>query len=63
MRGKAGGRAQVSGALSACTYPSNNLIAEWPKGPTDQVVMFGAHLDSVSAGPGINDNGSGWRRC
>ncbi|MFI7282724.1 M28 family peptidase [Micromonospora chersina] len=44
---------------SACTYPSNNLIAEWPQGPADQVVMFGAHLDSVSAGPGINDNGSG----
>ncbi|MEH1056696.1 M28 family peptidase [Micromonospora sp. CPCC 206171] len=44
---------------SSCTYPSNNLIAEWPQGPADQVVMFGAHLDSVSAGPGINDNGSG----
>ncbi|MEU4401552.1 M28 family peptidase [Micromonospora orduensis] len=44
---------------SSCTYPSNNLIAEWPGGPTDQVVMFGAHLDGVSAGPGINDNGTG----
>ncbi|MBO4206783.1 M28 family peptidase [Micromonospora echinofusca] len=44
---------------SDCTYPSNNLIAEWPGGPADQVVMFGAHLDGVSAGPGINDNGSG----
>ncbi|PGH45477.1 aminopeptidase [Micromonospora sp. WMMA1996] len=44
---------------TTCTYPGSNLIAEWPQGPTDQVVMFGAHLDSVSAGPGINDNGSG----
>ncbi|MET8233907.1 M28 family peptidase [Micromonospora sp. NPDC005298] len=44
---------------SSCTYPSNNLIAEWPGGPADQVVMFGAHLDGVSAGPGINDNGTG----
>ncbi|MGW0897967.1 M28 family peptidase [Streptomyces goshikiensis] len=44
---------------TSCTYPSNNLIADWPGGPADQVVMFGAHLDSVSAGPGINDNGSG----
>ncbi|MGW7453645.1 M28 family peptidase [Streptomyces sp. NPDC054787] len=44
---------------SSCTYPSNNLIADWPGGPADQVVMFGAHLDGVSAGPGINDNGSG----
>ncbi|WFE99004.1 M28 family peptidase [Micromonospora sp. WMMD964] len=44
---------------SSCRYPSNNLIAEWPGGPADQVVMFGAHLDGVSAGPGINDNATG----
>ncbi|MFC0844483.1 M28 family peptidase [Streptomyces noboritoensis] len=44
---------------TSCTYPSNNLIADWPGGPADQVIMLGAHLDSVSAGPGINDNGSG----
>ncbi|MFT2014858.1 M28 family peptidase [Streptomyces sp. 796.1] len=36
-----------------------NLIAEWPKGDDSKVYMFGAHLDGVSAGPGINDNGSG----
>ncbi|MET9629678.1 M28 family peptidase [Lentzea sp. NPDC006480] len=36
-----------------------NLIAEWPGGDANNVFMFGAHLDSVSAGPGINDNGSG----
>ena len=36
-----------------------NLIADWPGGDPDNVVMAGAHLDSVSAGPGINDNGSG----
>ncbi len=44
---------------TSCTYRSNNLIADWPGGPADQVVMFGAHLDGVSAGPGINDNASG----
>ncbi|MBY8870417.1 M28 family peptidase [Micromonospora sp. PLK6-60] len=44
---------------TSCTYPGSNLIAEWPQGPADQVVMFGAHLDGVAAGPGINDNGSG----
>ncbi|WP_330441038.1 M28 family peptidase [Micromonospora sp. NBC_00821] len=44
---------------SSCRYPSNNLIAEWPGGPADQVVMFGAHLDGVAAGPGINDNATG----
>ncbi|GII67452.1 aminopeptidase [Sphaerisporangium krabiense] len=36
-----------------------NLIADWPGGDENQVIMAGAHLDSVSAGPGINDNGSG----
>ncbi|MGO4750531.1 M20/M25/M40 family metallo-hydrolase, partial [Streptomyces sp. 2MCAF27] len=36
-----------------------NLIADWPGGDADNVVFAGAHLDSVTAGPGINDNGSG----
>ncbi|MFF4985059.1 M28 family metallopeptidase [Streptomyces sp. NPDC001046] len=36
-----------------------NLVADWPGGDTSQVVMAGSHLDSVSSGPGINDNGSG----
>ncbi len=36
-----------------------NLIADWPGGDTSDILMTGAHLDSVTAGPGINDNGSG----
>ncbi|EFL34179.1 aminopeptidase [Streptomyces viridochromogenes DSM 40736] len=36
-----------------------NLVADWPGGDTSQVVMAGSHLDSVTSGPGINDNGSG----
>ncbi|MDQ1038085.1 aminopeptidase S [Streptomyces sp. V3I8] len=36
-----------------------NLIADWPGGDANQVVMSGSHLDSVTAGAGINDNGSG----
>ncbi len=36
-----------------------NLIADWPGGDANQVIMAGSHLDSVTAGPGINDNGSG----
>jgi Zn-dependent M28 family amino/carboxypeptidase len=36
-----------------------NVIAELPGTSDDNVVMAGAHLDSVPAGPGINDNGSG----
>ena len=40
----------------ATTY---NVLAESKSGNPDNVVMIGAHLDSVNAGPGINDNGSG----
>ncbi|GAA1802061.1 M28 family metallopeptidase [Agromyces neolithicus] len=39
--------------------PQRNVIAELPGKNDDNVVMAGAHLDSVQAGPGINDNGSG----
>ncbi len=36
-----------------------NLIADWPGGDPNQILMAGSHLDSVSSGAGINDNGSG----
>ncbi|WP_447007770.1 M28 family metallopeptidase [Saccharothrix isguenensis] len=36
-----------------------NLIADWPGGDPNNVLMLGGHLDSVSSGPGINDNGTG----
>ena len=38
---------------------SFNVIGELAGKTNDNVVMAGAHLDSVPAGPGINDNGSG----
>ncbi len=38
---------------------ARNVIAQTTTGSTDNVVMTGAHLDSVPEGPGINDNGSG----
>jgi Zn-dependent M28 family amino/carboxypeptidase len=41
------------------TRPTTNVIAETDQGRDDNVVMLGAHLDSVTEGPGINDNGSG----
>ena len=37
----------------------NNVLAESQGGDPNNVVMAGAHLDSVIRGPGINDNGSG----
>jgi Zn-dependent M28 family amino/carboxypeptidase len=41
------------------TRTTRNIIADSPTGSADRVVVVGAHLDSVIAGPGINDNGSG----
>ena len=45
-------------AFDARGVPSANLIAD-RLGSSDDVIVVGAHLDSVVAGPGINDNGSG----
>ncbi|MER7277916.1 M28 family peptidase [Dactylosporangium sp. NPDC000244] len=61
IKGKlqAAGYTVAEQTCTSCTYRANNLIADWPGGPSDQITMLGAHLDSVAAGPGINDNGSG----
>jgi Zn-dependent M28 family amino/carboxypeptidase len=56
-----------SGAVSlhvvvdATTTPHTefNVIADSRKGDPDRTIIVGGHLDSVEAGPGINDNGSG----
>jgi Zn-dependent M28 family amino/carboxypeptidase len=45
--------------LPAETRTDFNVIAELQGRNDDNVVMAGAHLDSVIEGPGINDNGSG----
>ena len=42
-----------------CTEPDESVIADWPGGDESKTIMFGAHLDSVEEGPGIEDNGSG----
>ena len=46
----------VSPAQNITQY---NVIAESRDGDPNNIVMAGAHLDSVQRGPGINDNGSG----
>ncbi|WP_436740356.1 M28 family peptidase [Streptomyces sp. BBFR102] len=38
---------------------TDNLLAETRGGSADRAVTLGAHLDSVTEGAGINDNGSG----
>ncbi|KAF2033562.1 leupeptin-inactivating enzyme 1 precursor [Setomelanomma holmii] len=45
-----------SEAKLATTY---NVIAETKAGDHDNVIHVSGHSDSVTAGPGINDNGSG----
>jgi len=41
------------------TLTTRNVIADSSGGDPDNVIVVGAHLDSVIDGPGINDNGSG----
>ncbi len=45
--------------LPAEKRTDHNVIAELPGKNKGNVVMAGSHLDSVTEGPGINDNGSG----
>ncbi|KAJ4159401.1 uncharacterized protein LMH87_008303 [Akanthomyces muscarius] len=41
------------------TVLTKNVIAQTTAGDPDHCVMLGGHSDSVEAGPGINDDGSG----
>ena len=36
-----------------------NVIADTLTGDPESIVVVGSHLDSVPAGPGMNDDGSG----
>ena len=55
---QAGSTARVE-VIPSETRTDVNVIAEKPGARPNNVVMAGAHLDSVTEGPGINDNGSG----
>ncbi|GAB1321093.1 Peptide hydrolase [Madurella fahalii] len=41
------------------TRTTQNVFVETLDGDPENVIMLGAHLDSVQAGPGVNDDGSG----
>ena len=41
------------------TIQTTNIIAQTTAGDPDNCVMLGGHSDSVTEGPGINDDGSG----
>jgi Zn-dependent M28 family amino/carboxypeptidase len=55
----AGTRISISSDNLSQELTTRNVIAESKTGNANNIVMSGAHLDSVIDGPGINDNGSG----
>ena len=59
LAGRAGTPVNLVLATTVDERRSRNVVAQTTTGNPDNVVMAGAHLDSVPAGPGINDNGSG----
>ena len=54
----AGAEARVMLTARTEQRPTRSVIGELP-GSSGEVVMLGAHLDSVVDGPGMNDDGSG----
>ncbi|MEV6241639.1 M28 family metallopeptidase [Lentzea sp. NPDC051838] len=59
LASKAGAAITVDMRYHLETRTQRNVVAQTRTGRTNNVVMAGAHLDSVEVGPGINDNGSG----
>ncbi len=55
----AGAAANIVARTESGQRTAVNVIAETRWGRANNVVMLGAHLDSVAEGPGVNDNGSG----
>ncbi|MEB3984084.1 M28 family metallopeptidase [Mycobacterium sp. 663a-19] len=53
------GRATIKLNAHIQSFKARNVIAQTKTGSPTDVVMAGAHLDSVPEGPGINDDGSG----
>jgi Zn-dependent M28 family amino/carboxypeptidase len=59
LAGTPGLRMRVFANTLRQILPTSNVLAEKTGRNDSNVVMAGAHLDSVIEGPGINDNGSG----
>ena len=57
--GPTGATVRLSADMIAERRRTRNVIAESRTGRAGNLVVVGAHLDSVQRGPGINDNGSG----
>lgn len=59
LRSEQGSPAEIRLNAGVRVEKARNVIAQTKTGSTADVVMVGAHLDSVPEGPGVNDNGSG----
>jgi Zn-dependent M28 family amino/carboxypeptidase len=59
LAGRAGATITLTLVTTVQQTPSRNVLAQTRSGNPDEVVVAGAHLDSVPEGPGVNDNGSG----
>lgn len=59
IRGRSGAPTVLRLNAGVRVEKTRNVIAQTTTGSTSDVVMVGAHLDSVPEGPGINDNASG----
>ena len=56
---QAAGYTVTEQTCTSCTYQGKNMIADWPGGPTTTSSCSARTSTGSSAGPGINDNGSG----
>jgi Zn-dependent M28 family amino/carboxypeptidase len=59
LAGRAGTPVTLTLVTTTEDTQSRNVLAQTRTGNPDEVVVVGAHLDSVPEGPGINDNASG----
>jgi len=59
MKNQAAVTVSISTQTEIIIANTQNLYCTTPGGNANDLVVIGAHLDSVPAGPGINDNGSG----
>jgi Zn-dependent M28 family amino/carboxypeptidase len=57
--GLTGARVSLTTDVAVETRRSHNVVAEARTGNAANLVVAGAHLDSVAQGPGLNDNASG----
>ena len=59
LAGRAGTEVTLDIQARLKDITTRNVVAQTRTGRPDNVVMAGAHLDSVPEGPGINDDGTG----